>query len=85
MANINVMNPNLVNFQALQDYTGLIRPSAIENWLQKYGIPYWHNAKGDPITTLEALNNRLINDDELSSNDDDHMIDFSYAKKTQKS
>jgi len=74
------MNPHLINVDQLKDLTGYSRSGDVINWLERHQIPYFIGAGGNPVTTLDALNARLLNTGALQSVETE-TIDFSYGQK----
>ncbi len=51
---------NLVNFETLKEWLKYSHVKKIIGFLNKHGIAYWIE-NGKPVTTLEAINMKLIN------------------------
>tara|TARA_B100001964_G_C14234730_1_gene601848 strand:+ start:2475 stop:2663 length:189 start_codon:yes stop_codon:yes gene_type:complete len=51
---------NLVNFETLKEWLNYSHVKKIIGFLNKHGIAYWIE-NGKPVTTLEAINMKLIN------------------------
>jgi hypothetical protein len=49
----------ILTFPKLQRLSGLTKPTAIKAWLKREGVSYIKDAKGQPFTTLDALNRTL--------------------------
>lgn len=48
------------DFEDLRRLSGRARPAAVKKWLQDKGILYFLNAKNQPVTTQQALNDALM-------------------------
>lgn len=57
----------LVSQQQLEEVTTYHRSSDIIKWLEKHGIKYWAVKGGKVMTTMEAINDKLLdkNDSEI--------------------
>ena len=51
---------NLINFETLKEWLNYSHVKKIIGFLNKHGIAYWIE-NGKPVTTLEAINMKLIN------------------------
>jgi hypothetical protein len=49
----------ILTFPKLQRLSGLTKPTAVKAWLKREGVSYIKDAKGQPFTTLDALNRKL--------------------------
>lgn len=49
----------ILTFAKLQRLSGLQKPTAIKAWLKREGVSFLRDAKGQPFTTLDALNRKL--------------------------
>ena len=54
---------NLINFQNLREWLNCSHVSKIIGFLNKHGISYWIE-NGKPVTTLQAINMKLTNNEE---------------------
>jgi hypothetical protein len=54
----------IVTFSKLQRLSGLTRPVAVKAWLKRQGVAYLRDAKGQPFTTLDAINRRLYREED---------------------
>lgn len=53
------MMPHLLNTADLQQWLGFSQVAPVERFLRRYQVPYW-TVSGRPVTTLEAVNKRLL-------------------------
>ena len=53
------MPSHLLNTTDLQQWLGFSQIAPVERFLRKYQVPYW-TVSGRPVTTLEAVNKRLL-------------------------
>lgn len=47
---------SLLDTDQLYEWCGCKQKIRLERWLRLNGIKYWLSANGNPITTLEAIN-----------------------------
>ncbi len=50
----------IANIETLQQFSGLKRRSDVCKWLKSNGISYMTQPSGDPVTTLDAINQALF-------------------------
>lgn len=50
---------SFVTIDELKKVTGYMRPGDVEGWLQKYGIRFFRNKDGSPVTTMHQINTAL--------------------------
>lgn len=55
-------HPSLIDIEQLKLWSGYKRGNEIVNFLIENRIPYWQGKDGQPMTTLEAVNNKLLPD-----------------------
>lgn len=63
----------LVSAETLREWTGLKTRPAMKRWLGRYGVRWFTDHHGWPITTEEAINQALANDGERERPDFDSV------------
>lgn len=53
----------LLNFEQLSEWYEYKRPSDVKKILEKNGIKYQLDRQNRPITTLDAINEKLLDDE----------------------
>ena len=64
------MSSQLVNYDDLKEWSDVRQRNKLLDWLKENGIPFRLNRAGYPITTVDAINKSL------SQDDNDEEVDF---------